>query len=84
MKCPKNTENACAWDRGSRSPDLNPLDYGSRFCLKQKSIEYSGIWGKSRLFSPRPQSQTLLQLKVRLDQEIARLAVIEKETQVPK
>ena len=39
-----------------RSPDLNPLDYGSRFCLKQKSIEYSGIWGKSRLFSPRPQT----------------------------
>ena len=65
-----------------RSPDLNPLDYGSRVCLKQKSIEYSGIWGKSRLFSPRP--QTLLQLKVRLDQEIARLAVIEKETQIPK
>ena len=82
MKCPKNTENACAWDRGSRSPDLNPLDYSSRVCLKQKSIEYSGIWGKSRLFSPRP--QTLLQLKVRLDQEIARLAVIEKETQIPK
>ena len=65
-----------------RVPDVNPLDYGSRVCLKQKSIEYSGIRGKSRLFSPRP--QTLLQLKVRLDQEIARLAVIEKETQVPK
>ena len=69
-------------DWAARSPDLNPLDYGSRVCLKQKSIEYSGIWGKSRLFSPRP--QTLLQLKVRLDQEIARLAVIEKETQIPK
>ena len=81
MKCPKN---ACAWDWAARSPDLNPIDYGSRVCLKQRSIEYSGIWGilKSRLFSPRP--QTLLQLKVRLDQEIARLAVIEKETQIPK
>ena len=33
-----------------------------------------GIWGilKSRVFSPRP--QTLLQLKVRLDQEVASLA----------
>ena len=33
-----------------------------------------GIWGilKSRLFSPRP--QTMLQLKLRLDQEVARLA----------
>ena len=46
-------------DWAARSPDLNPLDYG--------------VWGilKSRLFSPRP--ATMLELRTRLDQEVARL-----------
>ena len=44
------------------------------FDLKLNSHLFYGIWGilKSRVFSPRP--QTLLQLKVRLDQEVATLA----------
>ena len=46
-------------DWAARSPDLNPLDYG--------------IWGilKGKVFSPRP--QTILQLKTRLDHEVASL-----------
>ena len=46
-------------DWAARSPDLNPLDFG--------------IWGilKSRLHSPR--AQTMLELRLRLDQEVGRL-----------
>jgi len=47
-------------DWAARSPDLNPLDYG--------------IWGilKSRVYS-QARPRTMLQLRTRVDQEVARL-----------
>jgi hypothetical protein len=46
-------------DWAARSPDLNPLDFG--------------IWGilKARVFTPRP--RTLMELRTRIDQQVAEL-----------
>ena len=42
--------------------------------MSELLLIHSGIWGilKSRVYCPRP--QTLLQLRMRLDYEVARLA----------
>ena len=64
-------------DWAARSPDLNPLDYGinQRLALLGAWLNnYTGIWGilKSRVYS-QARPRTMLQLRTRVDQEVARL-----------